>query len=59
MKVNKDENSRLCVFYAFSICKHLGNYINGHIIITSQYSVILEKIYIFSVTSTELWGFSL
>jgi len=40
MKVNKDENSRLFVFYAFSICKELGNYINGHVIITSQYSAI-------------------
>jgi len=59
MKVNKGENSRLFVFYAFPICKKLGNYINGHVIITSQYSVISEKIYIFSITSTEIWGFSM
>jgi len=26
MKVDKDENSRLFIFYAFTICKMLGNY---------------------------------
>jgi len=28
----------------------LGNYINGHVIITSQYSVISDKISIFVIT---------